>query len=565
MDTLDTCGCPYRNYLKYGVNRWNYLIIWANSHRHNRILLNSVGKRILSCLFYSFRGFLHRVGIATIALGGVLMHDEIYADSDAPPIDERCESYELRREINLPIRRRCLEDRDACIDERMNSLNESLEQAEIFCWQQPLSIDPRYVGPCPSYLEELEGDAFSGDEWILERVNLRMRFEQSHPRGAASLDRYKRKESVQLLRRLLAKEPNNVVALGSLKTHLDRNEIVEKLTLEMKLHELDPDCTNTLWTRKGLIFNHVNQLSDNWLTESGVGSELSNDERRELLQGVRNMLLEMYDVAVEQKSGTDRLYWALESIHDAVLSGMFKNLQQIYDHHQIEFHDYSEERRKEIVHDLSSEYGVNSKHGRTKALSMMCNDYAFELGLNGHCLELLEYFGRKDSKSLATDWAKAAVLLTNWLTRDCSQLDVLLLDTPIWWSNRNRRCAEEREKTIEQVEFLLSRFSQGVGSAEANLLRAYLNQDESSDEYFIRALNLDSSMLPYGARLSKRLLKRGHHSIASNIMSRIHKEDQSKLISGEIRLIQDTSETVKEGIYSNSFEKLRVAFSSDEE
>ena len=529
-------------------------------------MMNEVGKRSLSYLFYAFRGFLQRVGIAVFALVGVLIQSEIYADSDSPLLDERCESYELRRAINEPIRRACLSERDACIDERMSSLNETQEQAKEFCWKQPLSIDPRYVGPCPSLLEELEGDAFNGDEWILKRVNLRMRFEKPHPQGAASLDKYKRKESVQFLRRLLAKEPNNVVALGYLKTWLDQNEIVEKLTLEMKLQELDPDCSNTLWTRRGLIFNHVNQLADNWLMGSGVGSELSNNERRVLFQRVRITLLEMYDDAIEQKSGTDRLYWALESIHDAVLSGMFKNLQQIYDHHQIEFQDYAEERRKEIVHDLSSEYGVNSKHGRTKTLSMMCNDYAFELGLNSHCLELLEHFGRKDSRSLATDWVQAAILLTNWLTRDCSQLDVLLIDAPIWWSNRNRRCPEEEsEKSIERVGFLTSRFSRGTKSAEANLLQAYLRMDETSDDYFIRALKQDKSVLPYGARLSKRLLKRGHQGAAYSAMLRIEADDQSDLISGEINLIKETSESVREGLYSNSFEMLRDTFGSNEE
>ena len=524
-------------------------------------MLNEVSKRFLSCLIPSFHGFLHRVGIAAFALVGLILQNQILADTDLPALDERCESYELRRTIDEHIRRVCWSERDACVDERMSSLNETHEQSKESCWKQPLGLDSRYVGPCPSYLEELEGDAFNGDEWILPRVNLRMRFEQPHPQGADSDDKYKRKESVQLLRQLLAKEPNNVVALEYLNTWLDRSEIVEQLTLEIKLHELDPDCSYSIWLRTGFISNRIRQLSYNWLTEDGVGSELSKNERRELLQRARFTLLEMYDVAVKQESGTDRLFWALESIHASVLSGGLHNLRQIFERLQIEYQDYPEERRREIVHDLSSEYGVNSEHGRTKTLSMMCNDYAFELGLNGYCLELLEYFGRQDCKSLATDWAQAAILLANWLTRDCSHLDVVLVDSPIWWSNRNRRCAEEEsEKSIEQLEFLMSRFSRGVRSAEANLLRAYLNLDESSDDYFIRAFNLDSSMLPYGPRLSNRLLKRSHRKAASNLMSRIHKEDQSVLISGEINLIERTSESVKNGVYRNRFEKLREEF-----
>ena len=526
-------------------------------------MLNEVSKRFLSCLIPSSHGLLHNLGIATIALVGVLIQDEIYADS--PLIDERCESYELSAAINLPIRHRCWAEKDACIDERMTSLNESLEQAEKFCWKQPLSIDPRYVGPCPSYLEELETDAYDGARWVLPRINLRNRFEQPHPQGAASSDWYKRKESVQILRSFLGQDPNNFVALRYLKTRLDREAVVEKLTLEIKLHAFDPDCPNNRWLRQGLIFSYVNQLADNWLMEHGVGSELSKNERRELLQRARFTLLDMYDIAIEQDSGTDRLYWALESIHDAVLSGMLENLQRIYDRHQIEYQDYFEERRKKIVHDLSNEYGVNSVHGRTKTLSMMCNGYAFELGLDDHCLNLLEHYGKEDANSLSTDWAQGAILLVNWMTRDCAENALLSsLGAPIWWIDR--RCATDGvETSIRSIGSLLSRFSRDEPTAEHNLLSAYLSLNETSDDYFIRALKLDKSLLTYGARLSKRLLKRGHHEAASNVMSRIQEEDQSDLITGEKRLIDQTSESVNDGTYSNWIEMHRYAFTSDEE
>ena len=106
----------------------------------------------------------------------------------------------------------------------------------------------------------------------------------------------------------------------------------------------------------------------------------------------------------------------------------------------------------------------------------------------------------------------------------------------------------------------MSRFSRGTETAEANLLRAYLRMDETSEDYFIRALKQDKSILPYGARLSKRLLKLGHQGAAYTAMLRIQAEDQSKLISVEKDLIRYTSESIQDGVYSNSYEKLRYVY-----
>lgn len=565
MDTLDTCGCPYRNCLKYGVNRWNYLIIWAKSHRHNRILLNNVGKRFLSCLIPSFRGFLHRVGVATIALVGVLMHDEIHADSPESLIDEHCESYELTEAINLPIRRICLAERDACIDERISSLNESHDRAKEFCAKQPLGLDPYYVGPCPSYAEELEAAASDANESILPKINVRKRFRRLNDQGHTTSRTYKHDQSIHGLRQLLEKEPSNFVALRYLKSLLSvRGSAVEKLTLELKLHDLDQDCPNDRGWRTSSIYSQLNELVQNWVTETGAASEMSNRERRELFKRAWQATLDVYDIAVAQEQDTGKLFWGLVSVHDPVLTGRFDNIEYIAEPLEIELNDFSEERRKDLIRNLANEYGPNSKHGRTQALGMTCNDYAFELGLTAHCLKLLEHLGKKDARSLdsiSTDWAQAAILLVNWLTRDCSANPLFQLDGPKLFDHFDKRCgAEDNESSIESIGSLVSLFHREGSGAEHELLRAYLSLDETSEEHFVKALGLDATIVPYGTRLSKRLFKRGEKGAAINILSNISPDQKLHLDVYEMNELKWLMDSIDDG--SNIFFKdsHRIAF-----
>lgn len=489
----------------------------------------------------------------------------VLADAGDPPLDKRCESLELSRTFHSPVHVACMNRRDACTEERMTTLNEPSYEAEEFCKNQPLGMDPRFVGPCPLYMEELESPTYDGDDQILNRVILRGYFHKLNARGWPTQETYKRRESIQSLQRFLASNPNHFVALRSLKTRLDHGDIVTQLRLEMTLHELDPDCPDHRWLRKGSIYNRVNKLADNWLAESGPGSELSASERRELFQHARHTLLEMYDIAVEQDRGTRRLFWALESIHDAILSGRIENVQEIARRFEVDLEDYAEKRRSMLVENFAREFDVDSAHDRTQVLNMICNDYAFELGLADHCVKLLRHFVGKGSEILATAWTQAAIMLVNALTRDCSQLDLYILDGPSWMNGKRHCLAEGLEKSVEEVHTFLSRFSQDGKSAERELLEAYLRLDETSDDHFLRALAMDASIAVYAARLSNRLLKRGKTEAASNILSSIDAEQNSYLDWVERELLESVIDSYRKGSYSNSWELPRNAFQLEHE
>ena len=104
------------------------------------------------------------------------------------------------------------------------------------------------------------------------------------------------------------------------------------------------------------------------------------------------------------------------------------------------------------------------------------------------------------------------------------------------------------------VSELLGKFSYRETSAEANVLDAYLHMDESSDEWFLRALEMNDATVVYAAPLSKRLHRMGYLGTATNILSGIDVEIEGKLTSGERRLLNQTSSSVLEGIYKNWIE-----------
>ena len=516
-------------------------------------------------MVYWTRRFKSVVALLAIT---TIVHGEVWVESAVPLIDERCEVSRLLQTFEERITNPCYEEVDACTAERQDRYGETRDQARDYCWRRPLKQDPRFVGPCPKYFEEVVAIKSDEAEWFLPRMRLRFSFGQLNENNA-EIDVFKRSDSIQRIRAFLASDPNNPIALNLLALNLLYTEnAVERLKLEIKEHELDPDCPEDRWLRESVIFNRVMELADNWLAENGPGSELAGTERKELLLHARRTLLDMYDIAIEQESGIQRLFWALQSVHNAVLNGMFENLRQIYEHHEIDIEGYAEKRTTELVRNLSREYDIDSVYGRTHSLETICNDLAFELGLTDHCLKLLDHFGKLDAETSAspsTDWLRSSILLVNAVTRDCEGEPALYFGhAPLWWSDR--RCVAEQHGTaVSDVNTWLLRFPEMTISAERELLHAYLRLDETSDEHFQHALALDSEMVVYAARLSKRIHKNGLTVTASNVLSAVDAEHSGKLSPWEKSLLDATIESVRERSYRNSSEPHRDVFLDEDD
>ena len=510
--------------------------------------------------------------VVTFAMFATFIPCEIASASDRsrPPIDDRCESTQLGVSLYEDLNDLCMLHTSRCMDERVLKFNESQEQARELCENRPLILDPRFIGPCPSFVQELE-TTDNHDKGVLARVYLRTYFLTPTIEHHTEVDRFKRTESIQHIRELIDSDPNNIVALELLNALLDENEILEKLHLQLKLHDLDPDCPDGWWFLPDNLFNHVDKLIGNWLSGKGSGSELSENELKELVQRTRHTLLGMYDLAIDQSHNNMRkLSYALKSLHDRLLTGRSENTSQISDHLEIDPEEFTEGRRISLIHRLSLEHGIDSNHDRTQTLGMICNDYAFQIGLAEHCLDLLTHFGQIDSesgKSIANDWVQAALLLTNSLTLDCESK---LGDSATTEFRTDQRVCLTvlREPFTAHIRGWLRKLRKDSSAYEAcpecELLEAYLRLDETSDEHFIRALALDGNSVSYAGSLSKRLHKQGEKEAAITILNASKKAvDQARFSSNtwqkrhDIEAIKKSLESVNTSYYQNFYERPR--------
>ena len=484
---------------------------------------------------------------------------------------EPCESDKLAIELENRVGSHCTAEMEACRDDRMSRFGVSVEDAEEFCGYRPTSLDPGFKGPCPLHLENFESAKYDGEEWLLVRANARLNFKQFTEEG----DRvFRQRDSAQRLRKLLESDPNNLAALNTLSVLYDENGIVETIKLEIKRYELEPDCRKHWFWLPRAMHSHFEELTRNWLDGKGTGSELNEEEMRDLIQQARGMLIDLYDNAIDKKDGKTKFGHMLASISEPLLTGEHSRLKKIADQVGIDLKSYAEERRTTLMRQLAQEYGVESAYGSKETLGMMCNDSAFEIGLEEHCLNMLEHYSTRiplHDEPLGKHWALAATLLVNRLTSDCSK--------PLDPIGDVGRCIVDRHPEFTtHIRTMLSNTPQQPSNAERELLLAYLNMDETSDESFIRSLALDASKVEYAENLARRLHRRGQSEAALNILKasiEAHHEsapdalEPADLGDGELRTknsyqvrllrMESVLKSVNEGQYHNCKESYKYA------
>lgn len=404
------------------------------------------------------------------------------------------------------------------------------------------------------YMAALEANENADDESVLRRIYLRNHFNLLNEFGG-NIDVFKRQESEASIRRIRASNPDHPIALHLLGwLSLYDEDLVNRLDLYLQEQKLDLDCPEWAWMFPDFTFRKTNVITDNWLAGEGSGSELTKEEIRDLFLRVQNTLLDVYDIAIEQNDGAQKLTWALESVYDAILTRAFENFQQIASRVEIGLDDYAEKRRAALIQRFSSEYDIDSSYGRSQSLTFACSSHALELGLLDHCIKLLNHFGVGDSNLLdspASDWTRASISLLIGLTLDCSDRADFLLDGPSFWNEQGQCLEDHHAEFISIIRELLDRFSEFEESAEREVLEAYLRLDETSGERFRRALALDDSVIVYASRLIKRLHRLGKVETATNILSGIDTENVSGLDQSEERLLKNVTNSVNEGQYRN--------------
>lgn len=481
---------------------------------------------------------------------------QTFAESHIPPIDDRCEITRDFVSFDKKSFRLCDSEVNECTAARMSRFNESEDLAQDQCWRLPLAMDPDFDGPCPEYMNELELEATTDRESLMRLVLLRNYFSLRNEFGA-EIDVFKRSESLRSIHSFLVDHPNDAIALKLLRwTLLYTDDLVESLNVDLKIQGIDPDCPNSRNIFLHGIYQRTSEIVENWLAGQGAGAELTATEMQDLLLRVQQTLLNAYDLAIENSDHIGKLYWALESISDAILTREFENFQLVSRYVEIGLDDYADNRRSALIRRFSNEYDFDSHHGRSQSLKTMCSSYALELGLLDHCAELINHFGLLDSslnETPTTDWTRAAISLMIGLTRDCSDHADWLLHGPSWWNVR--RCiAEHKPKLATDIRELLERFSNVGESAEKEVLKAFLHLDDATDERFSRAADLDSAVVLYATRLIKRLHRIGDADTALNVLASIDAEMTSKLPSREKDLLDKTSKALNDGKYQNWME-----------
>jgi len=450
---------------------------------------------------------------------------------------------------------RCNASLDSCIDVRTSEYGVSLEDATNFCYYRSLPLDPSYKGPCPDVLVELESNAFDGDEWLLDRTYARLNFEQFNEQGVKV---FGQRDSARRLRTLLEAEPDNLAALRILIILSEENGVIETIKLEIRGYELERNCRKHWDWITRFMDTHMEELIDNWLTGNGVGSELNKSELRDVIQQFRGTLIDIYDNAMDNSNGIYKLDYAMDSISNSILTGDSDDLKQIAVQLGIGMESHEKNRRATVAHGLAHEYGLTSKHGYKESLRMMCNDYAFEIGMEDQCFKLLDHYGpqiRINDESLAIEWTQAATLLVNQLTRDCSK--------PLDSSGPTKWCITDHYRTFStRLKDVLSSIPDQPATAERELLEAYLRMDETSDEYFLRSLALDGSKVEYAEVLSRRLHRRGELDAALNILKSSIEVAKQKLENRPELAVAKDGETQKENRDSIRLRRLERNFNA---
>ena len=510
-------------------------------------------------IFESDMKFRHSVRLYSlcVALAASPLWPNTQSDSELPEIDSRCEIEQSVVLLETRTRIKCDEEMNACLEDRLSHHGESKTEAEQHCWYQPLSLDPSFIGTCPGYMAEMEAQENLSDESILDLVTLRFAFKRPKEISYGE-EIFKYKDSVRSIRRLLNSDPQNSLVLRTLR-HLSfyADDDVETLNLSLRLDEMDPDCPGNLRMTPGGLFRTTKVLVDNWLLGEGSGSELTDAEIRDLLLRVQYRLIQAYDLNIEQtEEELISLHWALESIDDPVLSRGFENFQQLANLVDLGLEDHAKNRRAILIDRFSIKFDIDSVHGRSQSLHLMCSNHALELGLLDHCVKLLRFFGQKDSSALsapALDWTQAAVSLLNALTRDCSMDPYDWFYVPLYWNER--RCIEEHHAVLSlEIAQLVGRFHDRATDPEFYILEAYLHLDENSDDRYLEALRLKSSMVRHAAPLTKRLHRVGKVKSAADILAGVSVDLREHLTESEAELFDRTVESTQNGEYKNWYE-----------
>lgn len=406
---------------------------------------------------------------------------------------------------------RCNDSLNACIDKTVTTKQMKEEDAIVICNSLPLNIDNRFIGPCPRLLTELESLSNDNPDLVIARTMLRSKFFPSEKLHYG--DSYRFADSKSDLIKVTNIDPTNIGALVDLKSYLNINEeSVNQLEIEIKLQELDPQCSFD-WP---IQLRTIPSLLSNVIQGNRSGGQISMSlSERELAQHVKNAwnaTNEIYNIAIHSSTNIRKLSYAIQSIDNPLFSLPPDVVAKISEILELDPVAFAEARRVHLVKELSSEYGTKSIHDRSHSLGMTCNEYAFQIGLMMRCLSLIDHFANYEERTISEfpkDLYEAMLSLVLSSTRDCSDDLVLVLHFYGGLSN-SIKCFDIEEKLVKaSLSKILERLSSFKETQEYHIIMAYVSLNESSPLSFARAISIGDEAVLHTLTMAKRLQQNG--------------------------------------------------------
>lgn len=415
----------------------------------------------------------------------------------------------------------------ACIAYRETTLGESRESAREAC-NFPIKMAPEFSGPCPELLYELESPKYDDVDSVVARVNLREWFMEE--RKEATHRFYKQQDSMKVVRSLLEREPNNLLAINYEYFHRHRFESEEDVVAltksAVKMHELDPNCSIGWSYNPDEMVNLLQDLVELRKVQNSTVASLTKPEYTKLVHLAFETMKNTYENVYRISENIRKLDYAKKLIEHPFMflnEGLAKELGSVLN---INPEEYMDTRRRLITDELIDLYVVDPIIDERQSLGMICNDYAFEIGLAKQCLVLIEksvqHYDLVQRSLPAWVW-EAAMSLAITASRACNistnEEEGIFRYLHCTFCFYAMECGiEEGAHINKQILELFDHRRKHGDKFEYYLLKSYALTNEESVRSFRRSIELSNVSVLHSLLLAKRLKNKGYRSAAISLL-----------------------------------------------
>ena len=392
----------------------------------------------------------------------------------------------------------CTEERLAC--EKRHGISPKGNVVTEECWFRPISDEQEFFGPCPRTLRNSELIDIDSVEWTLAKIMLTQYF-----RANDRITFYNTAKSASDLERILEADPDHYRAIQISLRYAHQLNITanRRLELAMRIPQPDPVCREALWFYIGSLGTLVDFIATEAEASQGISlQELVKSD--EMLRDAIELVESTYLKSHESLPPYEKTPIAWSFVSEPFFGRVLRRLGD----------ETLRKHRQFVKEDLRTEFGLGSRRDRTMSLNMLCNDYAFELGLMTSCLELVTHHWKLDvamSDKPYDDVIEAVTRLVLASSRTCDEPYYLELPQEHFRVVvESAHCVPELHIEVNaEINRLLDQFEHLKNHPELLVLRAYTDLTDESQHLFKSVVADDSKQVVHAILIAKRLNKMG--------------------------------------------------------